>query len=97
MIDKDVLIQKLDSILKNNNNQRIMLKALKLKDKLKELDINEKEIIVFSCAENTTTWKRDIKHINKLYDMQLITKEEARKRLRKSILNTLDIKNHNLF
>ena len=97
MIDRNLLIQKIDSILKNNNNQRITLKALKLKDKLKELDTNEKEIIVFSFAENNKTWERNIKHINKLYDMQLITKEEAKKQLKESILNTLDIKNHNFF
>lgn len=81
MIDKNILIEKLDSIVLRYNKQSIVLKALKLKDRIEKLNTEEEKEIIFTWEEDVEMWERDLKHIDSLLKLNLITKEEAKQQL----------------
>jgi len=89
MIDKSILIKKLDSIVSCTNKKNIILKALNLKEKVNTFNLEEEETIVFTWREDIEAWERTLKHIQGLRNGHM-TKEEANKYLKECIVENIE-------
>lgn len=89
MIDKSILIKKLDSIVSCTNKRNIILKALNLKEKVNTFNLEEEETIVFTWREDVEVWERNLNHIKSLRKGHM-TKEEANKYLKECIVENIE-------
>ena len=89
MLDKSILIKKLDSIVSCSNKRNIILRALNLKEKVNTFNLEEEEIIVFTWREDVEVWERNLNHMKFLRKGHM-TKEEANNYLKKCIVEHIE-------